>query len=297
MKVLFIVHLLICITVLLLYKYNRFSNRDNLVVLVICIPFWGLVALVVHEIVIRTGKAGRREIELEQMKLIDEKYRKINVANDENQHITVPLEEAILINDAKTRRALMLDILYRNPAEYVDLLQKTTLSNDIELTHYATTTIMEVQSNYEAQLQKCEHEWKEKQEDVQLLKRYIALLDRYVKSGLLTGNVLLIKQVQLETVLEKYRKLVPDDKDNFLLYIQMELTLDHMDQIPTLLAEAKAQWSDEKIYMLEVMYYHKTGQAKEIHQLLKEIKDHHIYLSHEGRKWYEFWNRENYCHE
>ena len=61
----------------------------------------------------------------------------------------------------KVRHSLMLDILHKNPNEYIAILQKARNSDDTEVTHYATTMMMEIQTEYEKKLQQYEKTYKE----------------------------------------------------------------------------------------------------------------------------------------
>ena len=39
----------------------------------------------------------------------------------------------------------MMKLLHANPEQYVELLKRVTLSDDVELTHYASTSMMDAQ--------------------------------------------------------------------------------------------------------------------------------------------------------
>lgn len=257
------------------------------------IPIWGTLMAIADEYTVRQRVNASKAFEIERLELTDKRYRSIEVDSSENNKITVPLEEAMLINDAKTRRTLMLDILHKNPKEYVDLLQRARLSEDVELTHYATTTIMEVQSEYEALIQQCEAEVSKEPNSEKLLRKYAKTIYAYINSGLISGNILFIQRVELRRVLEKILVLCPDDHRKVIQYIENEMELDPSENLLTRLEEASKKWpQDEKIYMLFVNYYCKTGQGKKIQELLEQLTQNKVYLSREGKEWYSFWKRE-----
>jgi len=281
----------------LFFHYLRATNRlisHNLVMpMVWCIPLWGTLLAIVDEYTMRQRTNASKAFELERLELTDQRYRSIEVDSDENKKITVPLEEAMLINDAKTRRSLMLDILHKNPKEYLDLLQRARLSDDVELTHYATTTIMEVQSEYEALIQQCEAEVLNEPENEKLLRNYAKAINLYIKSNLISGNILLIQRVELKRILEKIIEICPDDHRKYVNYIENELEIEPNERLRLIIEDAMNKWPhDEKIYMLYVNYYWKTGQGKKIQELLKQMRQKKIYLSKEGKEWYSFWKRE-----
>ena len=286
-------HMFICILVYILMKKRIFHTGSLIMLMVVLIPFWGVCALLIEERIIRRKKMGTKTVGVEKLNLRDQKYRRIEVEKTENKTVTVPLEEAMLINDAKTRRSLMLDILHKNPNEYVHMLKRVSLSDDTELTHYATTTIMEIQSDFEKQIRKSYLQLKKCPEDREILDAYINLLQNYIDSGLISGNILFIQRSKLKKALEKALEGSPHEKRIYLLFIENELAAGQYAGIEGMLKTAKARWpEEEKIYMLYLNYYRNSGKGAEIRQLFKEIQENKIYLSRKGKEWFGFWNAE-----
>lgn len=249
--------------------------------------------LVIEELSENRDQMGSKAVDIDKLKIQDAKYRRIKVDSGENQDITVPLEEAILINDTEVRRKLMLDILHRNPEDYIELLQRARLANDVEITHYATTTMMEIQSNYELRLQKLSQEAKRQPENIAVLEQYRAELVKYIDSGLITGNILTIYRNQLEDVLYKLMTLCPSNKTYLYGWIDNKVAMKSYDGVLEKLNEAKEQWpEDEMVYQLFVKYHFSTGRGDLIKAVLEEVKSKQIYLTHEGKNWLRFWRQE-----
>ncbi len=59
----------------------------------------------------------KREIGIEKMKINEEIYRSIIVPKEESDRNIVPLEEALLINEAAMRRDLIMNVLNDDPGE------------------------------------------------------------------------------------------------------------------------------------------------------------------------------------
>lgn len=285
-----VIHILLCFITCLLRKKKIIIERELLLPIVICVPIWGFLSCIIHTYMYRNNKMGTHGFELEKMKMTDQKYRHIEARIESNESITVPLEEAILINDAKTRRSLMLDILHKNPTEYIGLLQRAKTSSDVELTHYATTTIMEVQNEFELRLQKCEQYINKDPEDEKGWKQYLESLRQYINSGLISSNILMIQRIRMEEVLEHLLSVSPENKEYQLLSMENSLEMNHFDGMEEKLRRAKDKWPEERVYRLYVMFYHRTGQGKQISALLQEIKDNNVYLYHEGKEWFRFWS-------
>ena len=149
-----LIHALVCLGVYLCRRAEILKISSQAFPLVALVPVWGLLAAATAEWNTRRHKSGAKLIDLEDLHIND--YRLLGIEEESTQMPVVPLEEAFLINDAATRRRLMVEILRQDPNQYIQLLQQARLNDDIEVTHYASTAMMEVQREYEIDLQRCE---------------------------------------------------------------------------------------------------------------------------------------------
>lgn len=293
------VHIAVCLIVgYMLYK-KQIRTRTPLLMEVVLVPVCGVLLLLADLWIEERGKNGSRKIELEKLEIQDIKFRPITVEDSDNSEMIVPLEEAIAINDAGTRRMLMLDILHRNPEEHVALLQRARLADDTELTHYATTTMMEIQSGYEQRIRELEQEMalcKEINDTEGLkiaLRRQRKELKRYIESGLITGNILNIYRRKLEEVLGRLLASAPENKNYYLDSIENRIGQRQTEHLEADLQEALRRWPQEEyIYRLFVQFYRLTGQGEKIKEILTEMEEKKIYLSAEGKQWFAFWKHE-----
>lgn len=145
----------------------------------------------------------QKEIGLGKMKVNEEIYKNIFSGNAQRGKEVVPLEEALLINSPSQRRKLMMDVLYDNPEEYIDLLYEARRNDDVEVVHYATTAMAELSKEYDLKLQKMEHDYAKNPEDVKLLTDYCSLLEKYISLGLVKGQPLVLQRNQYRQLLEK----------------------------------------------------------------------------------------------
>ena len=280
---------------------KQIKVRTPILVAVVCVPVVGILLLLADMWVEKNRKHGIHEIGLEKMKLTDTKYRSILVEQNDNTEIVVPLEEAIAINDAKTRRKLLLDILHKNPEEHIDLLQRARLTDDTELTHYATTTMMEIQGGYEQNIRELEKDIKILKEDnrreglEKALRKLRKELELYINSGLITGNILNIYRRKLDGVFTELLELAPENRNYYLGKLENQMEQGILEGVEERLLNAEKMWpEDEQVYMALVQYYAATYRGEKIQQILAELERKEVYLSSEGKKWFAFWkNREN----
>lgn len=289
-----LIHLIICIVIFLLMKQGKIKSSMVVYPAVVLVPVCGLVLLVIEEYRVRNTKQKERQVGVESFKISDIRYKRIVVDDDSNETIIVPLEEAISVNNASVRRKLMMDILHRNPEEYIELLQMTRTADDTELTHYATTTMMEIQNKYELEIHKLSEEIKENPKELQVLKKYRKVLLKYIDSGLISGKILEIYRAQLDDILRKLCEMLPENRVYFLDYIRNQIALGKNDNIDGQIMDMINRWPDEvQVYQIYVESLWKSNRGDEIPGVLNRLKEGNVYLSSEGKAWLEFWEQKD----
>jgi hypothetical protein len=287
--ILLAIHGICCILIYILKKSKKLYSTDLVMPIIVFIPFWGALSFILKEYLLRRDKQATKIIGIHTKKKLDKKFEHIDM-DDSDHKTTAPLEEVIHISDEKTRRSLMLEILHKNPSEYLWMLQRASHSSDIEITHYATTTIMEIQSDYEKKLHDYERKLQIEPEESNIMLEYAELIMDYIGSGLVTGNILIIFRRQLAELLTKLSHQFPSNKKICFSCIENDLELKRIKRAAVLLGQAKQLWpEDEKVYMLYVSYYWQLQKGQEIQKILKQIKDSNIYLSRAGKEWFQFW--------
>ena len=118
-----LVHLLFCLLIYIGIRTRILKFSEQVFPIVLLVPVFGVLAAVA-DYNSRFHKLGIRPISLEELHLPLEDLRLTRLEGDDRQNAVIPLEEAMSINDAETRRKLMLEILHQNPDEYISLLQE-----------------------------------------------------------------------------------------------------------------------------------------------------------------------------
>lgn len=289
-----LIHLIVCIVIFLLMKQGKIKSSMVVYPAVVLVPICGLVLLVIEEYRVRNTTPKERQVGVESFKISDIRYKRIVVDDDSNETITVPLEEAISVNNASVRRKLMMDILHRNPEEFIELLQMTRTADDTELTHYATTTMMEIQNKYELEIHKLSEEIKENPKELQVLKKYRKVLLKYIDSGLISGKILEIYRAQLDDILRKLCEMLPENRVYFQDYIRNQIALGKNDNIDGQIMDMINRWPDEvQVYQIYVEVLWKSNRGDEIPGVLNRLKEGNVYLSSEGKAWLEFWEQKD----
>lgn len=285
-----ILHVIVCIVCYLLRKKGVWHNDENLMPFVIGIPVFGLLCQIVYEYVYARQLFTKRADDMEKLEINDVKYKRIEVEQEGQQDI-VPLEEALLMNDTKLRRQMMLEILHRKPNEYVNMLQKAKNSDDTEVIHYATTMMMEVMTEYEKQLQSYEKAHKRRPDDKEILSEYIKVYLEFMKTGLVSGSLTGIYAQQIAELLSEYYEKFGISRSFLFAEIENLLYLKRYEPAEEKLKIAENRYANEAdVYRLYgELYYDKKDYAS-LKKMIEKVKSEHIYLDRESREWLRFWD-------
>jgi hypothetical protein len=210
-----IVHILFTLA----YSVFIFSGKSHLrkeqIILIFCVPVFGPLTALVMEMVNILNIQGTRPVELEPLSLGDD-ILWVTLKSFHEKGDIVPLEEAILINDVKVRRRSMLETLYTDPLKYLDILNIAKYNDDVETSHYATTTIAKAQKDFQLSIQKLAVAVENNPDDRELLDQYIETLDKYIESGLLEEHLLRNLRIVYSKALDKKLGHVKNDKDTLV---------------------------------------------------------------------------------
>lgn len=285
-----LIHIAVCIAVGYLYKTKKLKTRNPVLLVVICIPVWGIGMLLVEETAERRHAMGRRPVRMyETIERNDLNYRTIQKGTQED---IVPLEEAMTVNDTSVSRRLMLEILHKNPDEYIDLLKKATSSDDVELTHYATTTMLEIQSRYEWRIEQSLERLEEQPENLNTLRRTKNLLEKYLESGLISGAIAGQYRKRLLEVLETLQRLQPQTHRYVYESLENRILAGSLKGVEKELQKLLEQFpQDENVYRLSAQYYYIQKDGQKLRELFRLMEQRQVYLDNESRKWYDFWTQ------
>lgn len=241
---------------------------------------------------VENEKNGSRGITLEEMHLDDSDLRLKQLAPDEDGEFVIPLEEAMSINDSATRRLLMLDILRKSPEQYTELLHKACTDEDIEVSHYASTAVMEIQREYEYNLQKSEKFYRQNESDPVFRNQYIDNLNQYIQSGLIDENILFVYRHRFSEVLNAKIKDEPEDMDAVLLAINNSLALKNYDEAARLANTAVTKWPNrESVWLAKLNVCEQMNNGDGIKEVIFQIKRRNVYLSNHGKSVLAFWDK------
>lgn len=186
------------------------KHPPAIALLLLFLPVVGFLAALLADVLYARGLDGTWGCAEEHFALEDEIYGRVKQAEETD---VVPLVDALTINDAPTRRKIMMEILHRDPEQFIDQLKQTLDVDDTEMIHYSVTTIVEIRTLFEEALMQKERAFRANEGNADRVADYAELIGRCLDSGILEG----VRQREIETryleVLRIAIRLMPDTPD------------------------------------------------------------------------------------
>lgn len=287
-----VVHLFLCLIIYIGVRTHFLMFSEQLMPIIVLVPFSGIIIAFIADYDSRLQKNGTKPISLEELHLGIEDLRLKSIETNTEKTVVIPLEEAMLVNDAETRRKLMLEILQQNPEQYLSLLQEACMDDDIEVSHYASTAIMEMQRNFELALQKAEKEYIKNSDDSEKLSIYLACMERYIQSGLIDENVLLVYKKRYSELLKKEIKFRPEEMDTYTKAIDNCIVIKNYTEAKMYSDKMVSKWpAREETWLSALKVCHIINDVAGIKNVLDEVKRRNVFLTPTGKSIIKFWEQ------
>lgn len=282
--------LVILVHVVLVLVYTIFIllgrshlRREHLVPLCL-IPVFGPFAALIIEFMIMFREQGGRSPDLEYLSLHEDILWTSLRAYREKGDL-VPLEEAVLIDEVKARRRFMLDTLYTDPFKYLDVLNIAKYNEDVETSHYATTTISRAQKDLQLAIQKYAAETQKYPEDPKILDAYADILRKYIQSGLVDSVLLKNLRKVYSDVLDRKLTLARNDRDALIEKLRNALELKDYASALDMSELLKKYWPEDEQTWIEGLRVCIEGKDDaRLKETVAEIRHREIIWSAQGRE-------------
>ena len=283
------VHILIAAIAFFLKRKNILQIDYLMWVILLCIPVWGLFSAVIISVMVKRNLVGRNSKDLEVMHNNTEGSEYLLIEAPEGENV-VPLEDALIMDDAATKRSVMLDVLMSNTEGYLSVLSQARMNEDVEVVHYATTAMVELSKDYELRLQEYSSEYARDPEKEGLLDEYIMFLEQYISSDIIQGQLLEIqKNTLMQLLMEKVnRNPSPETYERFIVALLSNKQFSIADE--ALKSMEKACPDDDRCFKLRFRYYYETGSGRELREMVTKVKNSNEYYSRGIRDLISLWD-------
>lgn len=269
------IHLLVLFLYLLIRSLLQSGEiRKEMLPALILLPGAGLLIVGAIDYLYATQRVGVRELDMEEMHLSGDFYWQPIKQSSEEKHI-VPLEEAITLNDHTIRRKLLLDTLFEDPKKYLDVLLIARENSDVEITHYATTTISKIRSDYQRRLKTLTTQVTDlKLAPNELLNSLIKELEEFIHSGLLEDSLLVVQRHKLDEYLSEKLSRDPFNEKTVYQKVENDLMLEEYTKPKTLIMDLiSVKPFDENVWLNAMEYCLKANDPVFFQFIISKLND------------------------
>jgi hypothetical protein len=284
-----LLHVFLALVYAIFIVLERSHIRKEYIILICFVPVFGLLAALLVEFMLILGKQGIRNPDLEQVGLDDDilwaTLKRFHEKGD-----LVPLEEAVLIDEVKVRRKSILETLYGDPIKYLDVLNVAKYNDDIETSHYATTTISKAQKDFQLSVQKYALEIERHPDDPRILDAYVEILRQYIQSGLLEERLLVNLRHVYSRMLDRKLAVAKDDKNALIEKLRNAVELKDYACAWDTSSLLKKYWSIDEQTWIEALRVCVEGQDWiQLQRTIEEIRGKEIDWTPQGREQVSPW--------
>jgi hypothetical protein len=277
-------HVLFSVLCVYFILSGKTSLRKEYILPVIFLPIFGPFMVLVVEWLNISGKQGAKPLDIGTQSTEKDILWKALKSYHEKGDI-IPLEEAILINDVRTRRKFMLETLYEDPLKYLDVLMLAKDNEDVETSHYATTTISHAQRLFQNGVQELAIAVETHPDDMVLFDNYIERLGSYIESGLLEEHLLRNLRIVYQEVLNKKLEKVANDKMALIRKLRNSIELKEYATAFETSDLLKKFWPEDEQSWVEAVRVCVGGKDNNrLHEILDEMQRNNVIWTKHGKE-------------
>ncbi|MFN8382605.1 MAG: hypothetical protein U0V02_11725 [Anaerolineales bacterium] len=285
-------HILLTIGYSVFIYSGKSHLRKEQILLIFFVPIFGPVTAIVIEALNIWNKQASKPVELEPLTLGDDILWVTLKSFHENGDI-VPLEEAILINDVKVRRRFMLETLYTDPLKYLDILNIAKYNDDVETSHYATTTISKAQKDFQLSIQKLAVAVENNPDDSSTLDEYIDTLEKYIESGLLELHLLKNLRIVYSKVLDQKLEKAKNDRNIIIKKLRNCIELAEFNSAFEIGDYLILNWpTDERSWIESIRVCVNGRDGNKLQEIISSMRNQKINWTRDGKEQVKIWTEE-----
>ena len=288
--ILVLLHLLCCVLIFLGIQFRILKVRKLMVLVALFLPLWGELLVLILHFQILCKQTDRSNVGVEKFQVESELYKGIVQDDSHSSTSTVSMEEALIVNTPKERRALIMDILNDNPKAYVEFLKMAGNNNDTEVVHYAVTAMVQIAKENDQTLWELEQKYVQDREDLPTLTMYCDFLWHCLEQGRLQGQVEQMNRNLFGTLIRNKIRLAPALLTEYLRCIQNDMALKNYTAASAMLENARKIWpNNEDLLILQIQFFSDLERTEDLQNLLRTLDEKAIYLSAKAKEVIAFW--------
>jgi hypothetical protein len=187
----------------------------------------------------------------------------------------------------------MLETLYSDPLKYLDILNIAKYNDDVETSHYATTTISKAQKDFQLSIQKLAVAVENNPEAIDLLNEYIETLDKYIESGLLEEHLLKNLRIVYSKALDKKLENAKNDRNTLIKKLRNCIKLNEYNSAFEIGDYLIANWLlDERSWIESIRVCVDGQDGNKLQEILSKMQNQKINWTKDGKTQVKVWLEE-----
>lgn len=285
-----LLHFFCCGLLFLGIKAGLIKVRKLLFLVALFLPFWGELLVLALHFQILGKQVDKSAVGVEKFRVESELYKAIQQDDSRGAAYTVSMEEALIVNTPKERRALIMDILNDNPKTYVEFLKMAGNNEDTEVVHYAVSAMVQISKENDRTLWELEQNYARDPEDLANLTTYCEFLWNCLEQGLMEGQVERMNRNLFDKLIRQKLRLDAGTVTDYLRGIRNNMQRKNYTAAGAMLETAVQRFPrNEDLLILRIQYLADLQRGEELQALLKELDEKNVYLTAKAKEVIAFW--------
>ncbi|MGO5090933.1 tetratricopeptide repeat protein [Clostridium sp. LCP25S3_F10] len=278
---------------LLIFLFIKLKTKEEFFIgfiIMICLPFFGSIFYIINIYYRKkiTSKFNNSELEKDNYsKSYNLKSKPFYLSK--NMEV-IPIEDALVLNDEKIKKSLIINVLKSDSYKYLDFLKEAIRDEDTETSHYAATAVTEVKRKLTLAIQEFKEKYQKNKTDLTIIKAYADALKKYNDSGLLDKNAY---QKNLSTYKELLQKIIEMEAADEYLYeeiINCYIILKDFERAIEYCNQYFENFKkSEKPYLLIMKIYFINKNRTKFNKVLRKLRESNIILNRDSLNLIKFW--------
>lgn len=283
---------------LIFYIYNIKKNRDEAIckfLVVFLIPVFGFMYFIMIFILKSVGNDYGKKLQSYESCIKEDVPKNLVRKTDINKEMNiVPAKEALILNESKVKRSLLIDIVKENSEDSISILRNALENSDTEVSHYAATAIAEFKNYYMTSIQDLAVKYEKNKNDIDILVPYVEIIKKYLNSELLDEKSLEKYKYLYSEKLGELLTLDESQEKYFIEKINCDIELNNFYSAKDYCNRFyKAYNKSEAAYIMYMKLYYGLRDYKNFKRILDILKKSNIRFSNNTLNITRFWTVED----
>ncbi len=274
----------------LAWRGNSLPRALAETVLVLCLPFLGLLILVLFKLGCRLLHLYRERVP-EQEEEGEDFFRGTELDRD-----IIPLNDAFLVSDVQQKRHFFTEAIKQSVVDNQNILQMAMHDRDREIAYYAVSMLTTRMEKLETKLFEQESAVLsgQREEDVLLLEEYVDMLREYLSQREFIDHVTWRKkQGDYIGLLDRLLALRPDNIQYYCEEIKQLLDIRNFRTAEQVCEQMMLHFpAREESYLMYIELYQAEHKPAELQQAIRALKASPLDLSQTALQAIRFWDKE-----